>query len=187
VLDYLFRAAAEEPVPLGEEPVRFYELAAADAVAPPSDIDTELVGPGGTLFSTPQLPQAPAGSDGTHAHLVIRIMLEDVATSLLRGSVAEGDRFTVLSDFDRLPVSARTEWGTCCWTCSVMCRKYLRNTASGASGRTALASSSWARPPASTPLGRLLRLRAAAPPRGHQTHRPCRGILHAWRPAHSAS
>ncbi|MFF0465500.1 hypothetical protein [Streptomyces mexicanus] len=111
VLDYLFRAAAENPVPLGEEPVRFYELAAADAAAPPKDIDTELVGPGGTLFSTPQLPQAPAGSDGTHAHLMIRIMLEDVATSLLRDSVAEDDRFTVLSDFDRLPVSARAEWG----------------------------------------------------------------------------
>ncbi|MGX1115842.1 hypothetical protein RKD37_001205 [Streptomyces ambofaciens] len=111
VLDYLFRAAAEDPVPLGEEPVRFYELAAADAAAPPKDIDTELVGPGGTLFSTPRLPQAPAGSDGTHAHLMIRIMLEDVATSLLRDSVAEGDRFTVLSDFDRLPVPARAEWG----------------------------------------------------------------------------
>ncbi|MEV5454844.1 hypothetical protein [Streptomyces sp. NPDC052535] len=111
VLDYLFRAAAEEPVPLGEEPVRFYELAAADAAAPPKDIDTELVGPGGTLFSTPRLPQAPAGSDGTHAHLMIRIMLEDVATSLLSDSVAEDDRLTVLSDFDRLPVPARAEWG----------------------------------------------------------------------------
>ncbi|WP_143203824.1 hypothetical protein [Streptomyces sp. CB02400] len=111
VLDYLFRAADEEPVPLGEEPVRFYELAAADAAAPAKDIDTELVGPGGTLFSTPRLPQAPAGADGTHAHLMIRIMLEDVATSFLRDSVAEADRFTVLSDFDRLPVPARAEWG----------------------------------------------------------------------------
>ncbi|MEV8247486.1 hypothetical protein AB0R01_27525 [Streptomyces rochei] len=111
VIDYLFRAADEEPVPLGEEPVRFYELAAADAAAPAKDIDTELVGPGGTLFSTPRLPQAPAGSDGTHAHLVIRIMLEDVATSFLRDSVAEADRITVLSDLDRLPVPARAEWG----------------------------------------------------------------------------
>jgi hypothetical protein len=51
VLNYLFRAAGKASVPLGEEPVRFYELAAADAAAPPKDIDTELVGPGGTLFS----------------------------------------------------------------------------------------------------------------------------------------
>ncbi|MDF4250253.1 hypothetical protein [Streptomyces sp. WMMB303] len=111
VLDYLFRAAAEPVVPLGEEPVRFYELAAADAAMPPKEIDTELLGPGSMLYSAPQLPQAPAGSDGTHAHLMIRIMLEDVATSLMREPVPGDGWFAVLSDFDRLPVSARAEWG----------------------------------------------------------------------------
>ncbi|MFB7311872.1 hypothetical protein [Streptomyces sp. NPDC056192] len=111
VLDYLFRAAAEPPVALGEEPVRYYEFAAADATAPPKEIDAELVGgPGGTLFSTPQLPQAPAGDDGTRAHLMIRVMLEDIALSPL-GSLTEGNRHTVLSDLDRLPVGARAEWG----------------------------------------------------------------------------
>jgi hypothetical protein len=34
VLDYLFRAAAASPVPLGDEPARYYQLAAADAAAP---------------------------------------------------------------------------------------------------------------------------------------------------------
>lgn len=111
VLDYLFRAAAEDPVPLGDEPVRYYELAAADAAAPPRDIDTELVGPGGTLFSVPLLPRAPAGTDGTRVHLMIRIMLEDIALSPLGESLTEANRFTVLSDLDRLPVSARAEWG----------------------------------------------------------------------------
>ncbi|GAA3381099.1 hypothetical protein GCM10020367_71020 [Streptomyces sannanensis] len=111
VLDYLFRAAAEPPIPLGEEPVRYYEFAAADAAAPPKDVDTKLVGPGGTLFSAPQLPQAPAGADGTNVHLVIRIMLEDIALSSLGDSLTEANRFTVLSDLDRLPVSARAEWG----------------------------------------------------------------------------
>ncbi len=52
VLDHLFRAAGE--------PVRHYELAAADADAAPRGIDTELVGAGGTLCSAPQLQQAPA-------------------------------------------------------------------------------------------------------------------------------
>ncbi|MBT2610026.1 hypothetical protein J7I97_17555 [Streptomyces sp. ISL-87] len=111
VLDYLFRAAAEPAVPLGEEPVRYYEFAAADVAAPPGDIDTELVGAGGTLFSAPQLPQAPAGSDGTNVHRVVRIILEDVALTPLGESLTERDRFTVLSDLDRLPVSSRAEWG----------------------------------------------------------------------------
>ncbi|MGW2028160.1 hypothetical protein [Streptomyces decoyicus] len=111
VLDYLFRAADEPAVALDDEPVRYYDLAAADAAAPPRDIDTDLVGNGGTLFSAPQLPQAPAGSDGTNTHLMIRIMLEDIALSSLNNPMTELDRFTVLSDLDRLPVSARAEWG----------------------------------------------------------------------------
>lgn len=111
VLGYLFRVAAMPAVPLGQESVRYYELAAADLAAPPGQIDADLVGPGGTVFSTALLPQAPAGSDGTHAHVVIRIMLEDIATAPMGGNVSEADRLTVLSDLDRLPVSARAEWG----------------------------------------------------------------------------
>lgn len=111
VLDYLFRAAAEPPVPLGEEPLRYYEFAAADAATPPKDIDTDLIGPRGTQFSAPQLPQAPAGTDGTNAHLMIRIMLEDITLSPLGDPLTEANRLTVLSDLDRLPVSARSEWG----------------------------------------------------------------------------
>ncbi|WP_432171823.1 hypothetical protein [Streptomyces sp. 1222.5] len=36
VLDYLFRAAAEPAIPLGQEPLRYYEFAAADAAEPES-------------------------------------------------------------------------------------------------------------------------------------------------------
>lgn len=111
VLDYLFRVAGEPPIALGDEPVRYYQLAAADAAAPPVDIDTELVGPGGRRFSTPLLPQVPAGGGETNAHLVIRVVLEDVATSMLRDGVAESDRLMVLADLDRLPVGMREEWG----------------------------------------------------------------------------
>lgn len=111
VLDYLFRAADEPRVPLGDEAVRYYEFAAADAAAPPADIDTHLVGPGGRLHSTPLLPQAPAGVDGTHAHLVIRMVMEDIATSPLPEHASESDRHAALSDLDRLPVGVRAEWG----------------------------------------------------------------------------
>ncbi|WP_141662936.1 hypothetical protein [Streptomyces sp. Wb2n-11] len=111
VLDYLFRAAGEPPIALGDEPVRYYELAAADAAAPPVDIDTELVGPGGRRFSTPLLPQVPAGAGQTNAHLVIRHVLEDVATGMLRDAISESDRLTVLAGLGRLPVGMREEWG----------------------------------------------------------------------------
>ncbi|WP_327733552.1 hypothetical protein OG749_06390 [Streptomyces nojiriensis] len=106
VLDYLSRAAGEPAVPLGDDPVRYCELAAADADAAPREIDTELVGAGGTLFSAPQLPQAPAGSDGTNVHRVLRMILEDIALTPLGEPMTELNRFTVLSDLDRLPVSA---------------------------------------------------------------------------------
>ncbi|MEU9882555.1 hypothetical protein [Streptomyces phaeochromogenes] len=111
VLDYLFRAAAEPPIALGEEPVRYYEFAAADEEAPPADIDTELVGPGGRLFSTPLLPQTPIGAAGTRAHLVLRLVLEDITTSPLPDHAGEADRLAVLSDLDQLPVGVREEWG----------------------------------------------------------------------------
>ncbi|MFK0181655.1 hypothetical protein ACIQVR_37490 [Streptomyces xanthochromogenes] len=111
VLDYLFRVAEEPAVPLGEEPVRYYELAAADAAAEPGEMDHDLVGEGGALYSVPRLPQAPAGDDGTRAHLMIRFMLEDLALSPFADPLTEADRHTVLSDLDRLPVGARTEWG----------------------------------------------------------------------------
>ncbi|MER7945121.1 MULTISPECIES: hypothetical protein [unclassified Streptomyces] len=57
------------------------------------------------------LPQVPAGGGETNAHLVIRAVLEDLATSMLRDGVAESDRLMVLPDLDRLPVGMREEWG----------------------------------------------------------------------------
>lgn len=111
VLDYLFRVADAPAIALGDEPVRYCECAAADAAAPPAELDTELVGLGGTQFSTPLLPQVPAGSGETHAHLVLRFILEDVATSMLRKAVSESDRLIVFSDLDRLLVGIREQWG----------------------------------------------------------------------------
>ncbi|MEW2045756.1 hypothetical protein [Streptomyces sp. NPDC005476] len=109
VLDYLFRAAAEPPIALGEEPVRYDEFAAADAAAPPGPLNPDVAGLGGTHFSTPLLPQAPVGSD--HAQWVMRIVLEDVAGSAIQSRMSEPNRQLLLSDLDRLPVGARTQWG----------------------------------------------------------------------------
>ncbi|MFD7003096.1 hypothetical protein ACFWA5_44330 [Streptomyces mirabilis] len=109
VLDYLFRAAAEPPISMGEEPVRYYEFAAADAEAPPGPLNPDVAGLGGTHLATPLLPQAPVGSD--RAHRVMRIILEDVATSAIRSQISETDRQLLLSDVDKLPVGLRAEWG----------------------------------------------------------------------------
>ncbi|MEV5898394.1 hypothetical protein [Streptomyces sp. NPDC052127] len=111
VLDYLFRAAATPGIPLNDEPVRYYEFAAADAAAPPGEIDTDLVGLGGQLHSTPLLPQAPAASAGTRAHLVIRMVMEDITLSALPDHAGEADRQAVLADLDSLPVGDREVWG----------------------------------------------------------------------------
>jgi hypothetical protein len=111
VLDYLFRAAGEPAIALGDEPVRYYEFAAADADAPSGDVDPELVGPGGRLYSTPLLPQAPVGTGENRAHLVTRMVMEDIATSPLPEYAGEAARLTVLADLDRLPVGVREEWG----------------------------------------------------------------------------
>lgn len=111
VLDYLFRVAPLPAVALGQEPVRYYELAAADLNTTPEPMDPKLVGTEGRLQSAPLLPQAPAGGDGTRAHVMIRLVLEDLANSPLDGHLTEADRLLVLHDVDRLPVAIRTEWG----------------------------------------------------------------------------
>ncbi|RPF39314.1 hypothetical protein [Streptomyces sp. TLI_185] len=77
VLDYLFRAAADPVIPLGQEPLRYYEFAAADAEASPAEVDTGLVGPGGTLFSAPLLPQVPAARALRQAAPVLELPEDD--------------------------------------------------------------------------------------------------------------
>jgi hypothetical protein len=89
--------------------VRYYDLAAADADAPPGDINPDVAELGGTHFSVPLLPQAPVGSD--RAHRVMRMILEDVATSPLGPQMRESDRLLLLSEVDELPVGARAQWG----------------------------------------------------------------------------
>ncbi len=83
VIGYLERVGGSAPV-LGAEPERYYELAAADAAAKPSEIDPALLGVG-VVRSVPLLPAAPAGSDDDKAHGLVRIMCEDIAVTRLEG------------------------------------------------------------------------------------------------------
>lgn len=109
VVQYLKRAAEADPIELGREPVRYYRLAAADAATPPSPLDARIIGEG-TPISAPLLPQAPVAADADGFHRLLRIILEDIATSPVAHEIEES-RLSVLSEIDRLPVAHRSELG----------------------------------------------------------------------------
>lgn len=109
VVAYLHRVATSTPV-LGGEPERYYELAAADADAPPGPVEPSWAPRGAQTRSIPLLPAAPAGSDDDEAHTMVRLMLEDVATSPIAPEEQETLQ-EVLASLDSLPVGHRTELG----------------------------------------------------------------------------
>jgi hypothetical protein len=109
VIEYLQRAP-NEARELGREPMRYYELAAADARAEPEVLDDKLLGPMGRPVSAPLLPLEPAAADDRNAHLLVRSIFEDIATCPLDGDT-ERDRLRALSELDRLPVGQRTGLG----------------------------------------------------------------------------
>ncbi|SOE19077.1 hypothetical protein SAMN05442782_0020 [Streptomyces sp. OK228] len=109
VVSYLHRVGASAPV-LGGEPERYYELAAADAEAAPGEVDPSWAKRGGQPCSVPLLPAAPAGSDDDEAHTMVRIMLEDVATSPMNPGEWEAWQ-RVLASLDSLPVGYRSDLG----------------------------------------------------------------------------
>lgn len=111
VIRYLHRVSPMQAVPLGEEPVRYYELAAADAVAPPGPLDPRLVRPGAKSVSTPILPQAPAGFQDRQYNVLLRILLEDVATVPRPEAFDEANMLDALAAVDTLPVGQRADLG----------------------------------------------------------------------------
>lgn len=108
VAQYCERVAGES-IELGSEPVRYYDLALADANAEPQQLDPALVGPGRAV-STPLLPLAPAASDDLEAHEVVRTISEDIALTRLVDT-SEPDRLHMLAELDRLPVGERAQIG----------------------------------------------------------------------------
>ena len=109
VVEYLQRAP-DDARELGREPMRYYELAAADARAEPDVLDDELLGPTGLPVSAPLLPLEPVAADDRNAHLLVRSIFEDIAICPLDGDT-ERDRLRALSELDRLPVGQRTGLG----------------------------------------------------------------------------
>ena len=100
-----FERVAGEDLALGEEPVRYYDLAQDDADTAPGPLPEEWTGIG-TSVSTPMLPMAPAAHDDRQAHAMFRTILEDIAITTLR-KATEAQRLAVLAELDRLPVKER--------------------------------------------------------------------------------
>jgi hypothetical protein len=111
VLRYVKRIRDDERMPLGREPVRYYELAAADEAAPPNELDPRYLLPGSTRLSHPLLPYAPAGQESDDEHVPLRVLMEDVARSPLPEGVPEEERVQVLAAVDATPVAYRLELG----------------------------------------------------------------------------
>ncbi|MFJ5984502.1 hypothetical protein [Lentzea sp. NPDC092896] len=108
VLAYLHRVSGER-VKLGGEPRRYHEFALADLEAEPDPVAPELAGLGPAV-STARAPLNPAGRDDMAAHLLLRVIMEDIARTPLEEE-READRIKVLAELDSLPVEARTELG----------------------------------------------------------------------------
>lgn len=111
VIRYLHRVADEDPVELGTEVVRYYQLAEADAGAAPNDLDQRYLLETGRRESFPLLPREPAGTDDLAKHLVLRQVMEDMAISPLGEAMTTKDVLDVLAAIDTLPVGSRTELG----------------------------------------------------------------------------
>jgi len=110
VLEYLQRVSGMVPVPLGQEPLRYYRLAAADASVKPHELDPRIAD-FATPWAVPLLPQPPAGHGDFRNHSVLRAVLEDIATVRLPVGFSHTDMLEVLAAIDAMPVAYRSELG----------------------------------------------------------------------------
>ncbi|MBA3877789.1 MAG: hypothetical protein C0498_12860 [Anaerolinea sp.] len=102
VVEYLARVHARPgAVELGRESVRYYELAAADLVAPPKPLDPRL---GAEGRSAPLLPQAPAPASD-----LVRVMLEDIAAIAPSEGHDAASRLDSIAAIDAVPVGVRLD------------------------------------------------------------------------------
>jgi hypothetical protein len=110
VVDYFHRVAdnpGNDPG-LGEESLRYLELAHADLAAAP-DITTWMVTAGLRPRSGPTLPLEPASSQDSLGHAVFRQMLDDFADTTFDGD--EAVRLQILARLDRYSVGDRASLG----------------------------------------------------------------------------
>jgi hypothetical protein len=106
---YLERVAGK-PQALGSEPVRYYELAAADEAATPTALAAPFKLHGIEEVSEPLLPMAPAATENGDDHALFRTILEDIAETQL-ATIDEAERIRALADLDHMPPMQRAAIG----------------------------------------------------------------------------
>lgn len=106
---YLERVAGEA-IGLGDEPIRYYELAAADQEAEPKPLGEEFFVSGIRRLNEPLLPMAPAATEDQVEHRLFRTILEDIA-SIRLAAMPEEIRIRSLANLDRLPTQQRAHAG----------------------------------------------------------------------------
>jgi hypothetical protein len=109
VVDYLHRITGEPPVAIGDEPIRYFELAHADEHAPPRAAPAWIEQIGAMHTARPILPKAPASAEDASGHAIFRVLLEDIAESEFTGE--EQHRLEMLAKLDRFSVADRANLG----------------------------------------------------------------------------
>lgn len=106
VVDYLLRVAPMDPVALGLESLRYYEIAQADAAVAPTPVDPAFADIVVRNESAPDLPMRPAQRSN-----LIRWILEDIGevpTTRLN-DVEALRRLAMLAAIDSAPVATREQ------------------------------------------------------------------------------
>lgn len=124
IVDYVHRVAGEdEPLELGAETHRYFDLAGRDAAAPASELPAWLSETGASRTSAPLLPRDPAASADQFGHAIFHRILEDIANTDFTGD--EADRLRLLSHIDRVAVATRADLGRTLLRRLVACARAL--------------------------------------------------------------
>jgi hypothetical protein len=110
IVDYVHRVADEDdPLELGAETHRYFDLAHRDANAPPTPVPDWFPEASAEPTNLPLLPRDPAASGDEFGHAIFQRILEDIARTDFTGD--ESDRIALLSQIDRVAVATRASLG----------------------------------------------------------------------------
>jgi len=109
VVRYLRYVVQLEGVALGSEWVRFGQIAYMSSLEPESTVDPRLLMKGAVKYHAPILSLTPAMEDDASAQAFYRMLLDEVAVTMLSDPELAGEpRLVVLAHLDALPVSMRS-------------------------------------------------------------------------------